>query len=54
MTWKAEAKEVKQKVYGAYCSLCYKYKLNPKPYHAFEIADYSKLKQILPAGSTSA
>jgi hypothetical protein len=47
MGWLKEAKELKQMKYGHYCSMCRKLKIEPIPYHSFDINLIKELKDKL-------
>lgn len=46
MGWKAEAKEVKNKKYSAYCVMCDALNQERLPYHKFELKDYHAMKLL--------
>ena len=45
MTWKSEAREIKQKKYSGYCEMCKTLNIIPVPYHSFTLELYSEVKQ---------
>lgn len=45
MSWKSEAKEIKQKRYGDYCTMCINLKIKSVPYYDFTDEIYETTKK---------
>ena len=45
MSWKSEAKEIKQERYGYYCTMCEKLKIKRVPYGDFNDEIYETTKK---------
>lgn len=43
MSWKREAKDITRSYYGGYCKMCRELKLDPVPYHQFNMDEYNKV-----------
>lgn len=47
MTWKSDAKSVRQGYYGAYCKICEQLNIKPISYHSFTYEEYKRVKKLV-------
>jgi hypothetical protein len=46
MSWKTEARAVRQAEYGYYRLMCSELNIQPVPFHEFDRAEYNRVKEL--------